>query len=38
MGTGVEGRLCGWRSEGLVRKIETILGMQTGRDLIEGFR
>ena len=25
-------------SEGLVRRIETILGVQTGRELIEGFR
>lgn len=25
-------------SEGLMRKIETILGMLTGRELIEGFR
>lgn len=31
---GVKGCL----SEGLVRKMETILGVQTGRELIEGFR
>lgn len=34
----MKGCLYGCLTEGLVRKIETILGTQTGRKLIQGFR